>query len=266
MQLILVQACCMQVSEYPKAYMQVAHALLAWHIQKPKTHHKDQPRARMAWQTQSAHQQTTNSAADRVQRPTESQIAADGNASYMAQGDVSAGPSMQFLAPQASQGHSPSTQRLDEQHDESEPVQQQGYPQQLSHQSGLHQLFHSGCDRRQSQEHESEHDVDLSCSLDSQIVCGLDLVCSAMSELRPAVVNNAACTARDKAPEAMTEVLMTAADLPRIPSPTVRTGHAQEAGNYASRSLLDQKLIASPSAQPAKKKQAMPSSMRCLKF
>ncbi len=220
----------------------------------------------MTWQTQSAHQQTTNSAADGVQSPTELQIAADGNQSCMARQDLSAGPSMQFLAPQPSQGHIPSTQRLDEQHDLSEPVQQQDYPQQLSHQSGLHQLFQHECDRRQSQEHESEDDVELSCSLDDQMESGLDLDCSAMSQLRPAVVNSAACTTHDKAPEAMTEMLMASADLPRMPSLTVRTGHAQEAGNYASRSLLDQEMVVSPSAQPAKKKQATPSSTRCLKF
>ncbi len=257
----------MQVSEYPKALMQVAHALLAWHMQKPKTHHRDQPRARMAWQTQSAHQQTTNSAVDKVQSPTELQIAADGNQSCMAQGDISAGPSMQFLAPQPSQGHSPRTQRLDEQHDRSEPVQQQDYPQQLSHQSGLHQLSQHECDRRQSQEHESEDYIELSCSLDDEIESWrLDLDCSAMSRLRSAWVNSAACKTHDKAPEAMTEILMASADLPRMPSLTVRTGHAQQAGNYASRSLLDQEMAVSPSAQPAKKKQAKPSSTRCLKF
>ncbi len=257
----------MQVSQYSKAYMQVAHALLAWHIQKPEIHpHRDQPRARPSWQTQSAHHQTTDTALDMVQSPTELQIAADGKRTCTAEGDVSAGPFMRSLAPQPSQGYSPSTQRLDEQHDLSGSVQQQDYPQQLSHQSGLHQLFQHECPRRQSQEHESEDDVELSCSLDDQMESGLDLDCSAMSQLRPAVVNSAACTTHDKAPEAMTEILMTSADLPRMPSLTVRTGHAQEAGDYASRSLLDQEMVVSPSAQPAKKKQATPSSMRCLKF
>ncbi len=255
----------MQVSEYSKAYIQVAHALLAWHM--PESHHRDQPRARTAWQTQSAHQQTADSAASGVQSPTELQIAADGNQACMAQQDVSAGPSMQFLAPQPSQGHSPRTQRLDEQHDRSEPVQQQDYPQQLSHQSGLHQLSQHECDKRQSQEHESEDYIELSCSLDDEIESWrLDLDCSAMSQLRSAMVNNAACTTHDKAPEAMTEILVTSADLPRVPSLTVRTGHALEAGSYASRSLLDQELVVSPSAQPVKKQQATPSSMRCLKF
>ena len=232
----------------------------------PESHHRDQPRARTAWQTQSAHQQTTDSAASGVQSPTELQIAADGNQACMAQQDVSAGPFMQFLAPQPSQGHSPRTQRLDE-HEQSEPVQQQDYPQQLSHQSGLHQLSQHECDRRQSQEHESEDYIELSCSLDDEIESWrLDLDCSAMSQLRSAVVNSAACTTHDKAPEAMTEILTASGDLPRMPSLTVRTGHAQEAGNYASRSLLDQEMAVSPSAQPAKKKQAKPSSTRCLKF
>ncbi len=253
----------MQVSEYSKAYIQVAHALLAWHMQKPKTHHRDQPRARSSWQTQSAHQQTINSAADGVQSPTELQIAADGNESCMAQQDVSAGPSMQFLAPQLSQGHGLSTQQLGgEQHDQSE----QERPQQLSHQSGSHQLSQPECDTRQSQEHGSEGDVELSSSLDDQMESWLDLDSSAMSQLRSALVNSATCTTHDKAPEAMTEILMASADLPRMPPLTVRTGHAQEAGNYASRSLLDQEMVVSPSAQPAKNKQAMPSSMRCLKF
>ena len=246
--------------------MQVAHALLAWHIQKPKMHHRDQARARPFWQTQSTHQQTTHSAVDKVQSLTELQIGADGNKYCMAQAGLSAGPSMQFLAPQPSQGHSPSTQPLDEQHDRSEPVQQQGHPQQLSHQSGLHQLFLHECDRRPSQDHESEDDVDLSCSLDDQMESGLDLDCSAMSQLRPAVVDSAETTTHDKAPEAMTEIRKTNADLPRMSSLTVRTGLAQEAGKYASRSLLDQEMVASPSAQPAKKKHATFSSMRRLKF
>ncbi|KAA6429063.1 MAG: hypothetical protein FRX49_01173 [Trebouxia sp. A1-2] len=254
------------VSEYSKAYMQVAHVLLAWHIQKPKTHYRDQPRASMAWQTQSAHQQTTNSAADEVQSPTELQIAADGNRSCTAQQDISAGPSMQILAPQPSQGHSPSTQQCDEQHDLSEPRQQLDHPQQLSHCGRLHQLFEHECDSRQSGEHESEDDVKLSCSPDDQMESGLGLDCSAMSQLPAAVVSSAARTTHDKAAEAMTEIPMTGADLPRMPSLAVRTGHAQEAGNCASRSLLDHEMVNSPSARPAKKKQATPSSMRCLKF
>ncbi|KAL0022867.1 hypothetical protein WJX77_001247 [Trebouxia sp. C0004] len=254
------------VSECSKAYMQVAHALMAWHIQKPKTHPRDQSRARPSWQTQAAHHQSTNSALDIVQSPTWLQIAADGNANFMAQGGVSAGPSMHCLAPQPSHGHSHSAQRLGAQHDLSEPAQQQDYRQQLSHQSGLHQLSQNECHERLSQEHESEDDVELSCSLDDQMVSGVDLDYSAMSQLRPLVVNNAACRTHDKASEAVTEIPMSSADLPQMLTLTVRTGHAQAAGNYPSRASLEQEMVVSPSAQPAKKKQATPSSMRCLKF
>lgn len=242
--------------------MHVAHALLAWHIQKPVLHSCSSSRARPLLHMQPTHQQPVDLIPDLVQRAPVLQTAADSHVFLSIQEQGAAGCSVQSCGAQPSR-YSGNTQHQAEMYDLPGSGSQSTPPLQVSHQGPLHQPAQRGCGSQQSQHCDSDAEVELSCSVDDPMLGELELECSAVSQLRPAAVNRAALS-----PGQVTQgEARSNADLPIIAYPllTVKTGQVQKAGQRASLSL-EQAMAVSPSAQPAKKKQATTDSMRCLKF
>lgn len=267
--------------------MQVAHALLAWHIQKPGPHSQRtliragrtasnlQPAEEQ--QLQPAEEQQANPLPESTHRMTGMQTedcrqkacrqkAADCNAHRMAQQHESVVPLHHSSAAQQYHGHNGSAQHLTHPNDLLESSALQDGLAQTSHRSKSDQMIQHSSPSQHSQA--SDNEVELSCSLDEEMLSELDLQSSAISQLCPAVDSDAASSTDNLPVQCQGDGHMGSADMRHLSSPalSVKLGKGHKACQQVEMLALEQEMAVSPFAHHGRQKQAKTGSMRCLKF
>ena len=284
----------LQVSKHQQAYMHVAHALLSWHMgtccppdtprraRSGQTHWRLQPHDQqelVCSDTSQIMQLSTDTAADSGSRGhfQALQPAASCSQGVSHQQNHRGLPSQQVQVGQLNQMHG---------------LQQSTHPVQSQCQQE-----HGTDDKPQGksnflgQRHASSmEDVELSCSLDEDMVPALDLQSSAVSKLMLSTAGqlladdsdalsdqSQGCSAICQASmmgaddmtcitsDAITDTAVGDGDLPST-ALAIRTRKFQPSHEQQQCTSLQQEMAASPSAVQGRRKQARLDSMRCLKF
>lgn len=254
--------------------MQVAHALLAWHVQKPalqstRQHARTHQTASVV---QPAQQQSTGIAAHSMYHVTEMQLAvpADSSFPHVCYQAMSVPPSLQGDSAQQCGQRRACNQYVGCQDSVLDSMLHQDAQPRPSHQSGSAQLSQPTDCGQLSQQNVSDDEVELSCSLDEQMLPDLDLESSAISQLCPAVDADLALSSRcsteqsQQPPDSCERDSTCKADQPdmAVSALTVRIGK----GQCGAWKALEHEMAVSPTVQHGRRKQARSDSLRCLKF
>ena len=259
----------LQVAKHQKAYMHVAHALLAWHMQKPGVLSLNWPirsrRAKPFTLLQTADASCTagrqKHADDAMPESSSSQHA---SAMSMSQ------PNLQTAAEQT---HSAKPDEL------TKPCVQQhdtvGTDQHL-------QCCSSKQQNDVSQDHQADGDVSLSCSMDEEMLPELDADVSSRLQPCPSQLLNTegeaqSCVSNGTLHGAQfmqgrnqdaSQSGISADGLHGVQPMhlTVRTSQSDQAVSFDASAELQHEMAVSPSAQQGRRKQARLGSMRSLKF
>ena len=262
----------LQVAKHQKAYMHVAHALLAWHMQKPGVLSPNWPtrfrRAKPFTLLQTADASSTAS----MQNHADETMPASASRQHPTMGSASQAHSQQA----AEQTHSAKLDKLN------------GSSVQQHDGAGADQHLQCCSSRQQtdvSQHHQTDahnRDVSLSCSLDEEMLPELDADVSSRLQPCPSQLTNAkgklhSCVsdgtlhgaqAMDCGSEDAPQSCVGSSNLHGGQSVclTVRTSQSDQAVSLDAVAQLQHEMAVSPSAQQGRRKQARLGSMRSLKF
>ena len=254
--------------------MQVAHALLAWHVQKPalqatRQHARTHQTASVV---QPAQQSSTGIAAHSMYHVTEMQLAvlADSRFPHVFYQTMSVPPSLQGDSAQQCGQRSACNQYVGCQGNVLDSMLHQDAQPRPSHQSGSAQLSQPTDCGQLSQRSVSDDEVELSCSLDEQMLPDLDLGSSAISQLCSAVDADVAPSSRCSTEQSQQPADSCERDSRRNPDQpdmavsalTVRIGK----GQCDACTALEREMAVSPTVQHGRRKQARLDSLRSLKF